>query len=177
MIETPLSIIEQISLKPDAHVADIGAGAGHYTLPLARMLQTGKGKVFAIDVREDHLQKIESDAGKEELDNISIVLSNAEEIHGTRLRDSSIDVVFLANMLFQVERKDKPVLFEEVYRILKVGGVVVIVDWTDSFGGLGPQPDHIVLPEDVRALAERQKFTFEKNIETGDHHYGMVFRK
>jgi hypothetical protein len=62
-------------------------------------------------------------------------------------------------------------------RITKSGGLILLVDWTDSFGGLGPQPRDIVSPEEAKEMFERYGATFVRDISAGAHHYGMVFKK
>jgi len=54
---------------------------------------------------------------------------------------------------------------------------VLVVDWTDSFGGLGPQPDDILSEDAARAMFEEVGLAFEKNIDAGEHHYGIIFKK
>jgi len=45
--QKPHDVIEALSLKPDAVVADIGAGTGYFAIRLASMLP--RGRVYAID--------------------------------------------------------------------------------------------------------------------------------
>ena len=50
---TPSRQLARLHLAPDAVVADVGAGPGFLTLPLARAVP--RGRVMATDVREDYL--------------------------------------------------------------------------------------------------------------------------
>src|SRR5215470_14968875 len=49
--QKPHEVIQALALKPDAVVADIGAGTGYFAVRLARMLP--KSKVYAVDVEPD----------------------------------------------------------------------------------------------------------------------------
>jgi ubiquinone/menaquinone biosynthesis C-methylase UbiE len=174
MFSQPEKNIEQFAVDPGMKVVDLGSGAGFYTLVLANFV--GKtGRVFAVDVQQDLLLKLKNEAFKKGIENIEIVWGDIDEENSTRLSDSSVDRVLVANTLFQVDDKDN--VAEEAYRILKPKCTAMIVDWTDSFGGLGPHTSRIVKPEQARVIFEKAGFTFLRDIRAGDHHYGMIFIK
>lgn len=175
MLASPDYIVKQFELPHHAHIADIGAGVGHFTRSLARNLIKEEGKLFAIDVQKDLLEKLRFEAEQEGFHDIHTIWGNAEKKHGTRLRDESIDGVVLANTLFQIE--DKEGLFEEIVRILKRGGHLYIVEWSDTFNGMGPQEDHLVSKEDLIELVQTYTLTLDKEIDAGEHHYGLIFHR
>ena len=47
------TVIAHLELAPDATIADVGAGPGYLTLPLARVVP--RGRVIATDIREAYL--------------------------------------------------------------------------------------------------------------------------
>ncbi len=174
MFSQPQKNIEQFGVDPGTKVADLGSGSGFYSLALAQAV--GKqGRVFAVDVQQDLLTKLKSEAMQHGFDNIEIIWGDVDEPHGTRLHDASVDRVILSNTLFQVDNKAN--VLQEAFRILKPKGRALIIDWSDSFGGLGPQPARIVKPEQARALCEQAGFTYVRDIQAGAHHYGIVFTK
>ena len=46
--QKPHEVIRALALKPDARVADLGAGTGYFAARLANMLP--KGRIYAVDV-------------------------------------------------------------------------------------------------------------------------------
>ena len=72
---------------------------------------------------------------------------------------------------------DKKSFAKEVYRIVKKGGKILVIDWTDSFRSMGPHPESIVVRDVAKKLFEECGFKFEKDIESGEHHYGIILRK
>ena len=174
MFSDPQKNLDQLGLSPDSYVADLGSGAGYYTIAAAKMV--GKmGRVYAVDVLKDMLQKIKNQAERAGLTNIEAIWGNVEKLGGTRLADATVNTVLVCNTLFQLEeKKDLPL---EAKRILKPKGRVLVVDWKESFGGMGPQPEHVVSPETARALFESAGFIFDREIKAGEHHYGMIFRR
>ena len=174
MFSSPQKNLEEFGISPGSHVADLGSGSGFYTLAAAKMVGE-KGRVYAVDVLKDMLAKLKNEAQRERLHNVETIWGNVERLGGTKLVDASVEIVLACNTLFQLEHKNDFPL--EVKRILKPKGRVLVIDWKESFGGMGPQPGHVVSEESARTLFEKAGFTFEKGISAGAHHYGIIFKK
>jgi len=174
MFLEPEKNLAQFHIDPGMKVADMGAGVGYYAFLIAELVGPS-GKVYALDVVKDLLEKLKSDAVARNLNNIEVVWCDLDEINGTTLHDYTVDRVVITNTLFQMENKDN--FIKEAYRILKPKGKMMLVDWSDSYAGLGPTVGEVVKPDAARVLCEHSGFVFEKEISAGDHHYGFVFKK
>lgn len=176
MFSDPVQIIENLPLLAGSHIADLGAGTGAYSIVLAQRVnaQAG-GKVFAVEVQKDLLDTIEKEAKEKKLTTITPVWGDAERSGGTRLRDGSIDIVVIANTLFQID--DKQGIATEAARIAKDGGVLLVVDWTDSFEGMGPHKDAVYTKEQAVELFGTHGFDIDREIDAGEHHYGIIMKK
>jgi ubiquinone/menaquinone biosynthesis C-methylase UbiE len=175
MFSDPNTIVAALPVPVGATVADLGAGTGAFSFLLAEKVGPN-GKVYACDVQKDILVRLENDARDRGIKNIQTVFSNVEIHQGTKLRDASIDWVIVANVLYQIE--DRPAFVKEIARIVKPGGAVLIVDWTESFGSLGPQPAMIVTQADAEKLFDSVGLhPTPLVINAGAHHYGVVFRR
>jgi len=176
MFSDPEKIVDQLGLEESttAIAADLGAGSGAYTIALAKRLKDS-GKVYAVEVQKDLVARLKNLAINQGLSNVEVVWGDIERQGATKLADRSVDLVTIANTVFQVE--DKEGMVGEVKRILKPGGRVLVVDWTSSFGGLGPEQSAVVSAKDAQDLFERGGFSFEKNIDAGANHYGLFMRK
>jgi ubiquinone/menaquinone biosynthesis C-methylase UbiE len=175
MFSEPQKNVEQFGIGTNMTVADLGAGSGFYTLAAARMMKGGNGKVYSIEVQRDLLGRIKDAADKEHLTNIEYLWANFEKLGGSKLHDHTVDRVILSNVLFQVE--DKLTALKEVDRILKPDGKVMVVDWTDSFGGMGPAPGDVFPETKAVELFGRNGFTKERDVDAGAHHYGIIFKR
>lgn len=169
----PQKIIESLSIvREGMKIADFGCGHGYFTLPLAR--KVGKnGKVFALDILSEALEAVTSQMKINGIENIEVKRCNLEKERGSRLEDSSCDVVLISNLLFQTEEDDK--IIKEAKRILKKGGKVIFIDWRPDVP-LGPVGKR-VKPEEAVGLFERENFKKERDFFTDHYHYGMVFTK
>lgn len=175
MSPTPLSLLSELELvSTGATVADLGSGIGTWTLPLARLVGPS-GRVYAVDIQKDLLGNIESKAREAGLSNIVYLWGDIETRGGSKIAESSVDVVVLGSVLFQSSAAYSIAL--EVKRILKSGGRVLVIEWKDSFGGIGPTPEMVVTPLALEKIFVEAGFTPVKNISVGEYHYGMILRK
>ena len=166
-------IVDQFDIKPNMAIADFGAGHGFFSVIFARKVGSS-GQVFAIDILPQTLEAIRSKAKLEGLFNIKIVRGNLEKPNGSTLEDESCDMVFIANVLFQVP--DKPGLINEADRVLKKDGELVVVEWK-PYIALGPQKERRLSEEELKQLIISKGFSESKSIDTGSHHYGFIFKK
>lgn len=174
MFSEPTKIIEQCGIQAGQEIADLGSGSGFYSLAAGRALMA-TGKVYAIDVQKDLLSKLKNQATKEGIYNLEVVWGDIEKPNGTKLRDSSVDLTMLCNVLFQIE--NKPGIIKEIKRILKPGGRTLLVDWGDSFGGIGPHAGSVVKKDVARDMFEKAGFHVDREIQAGSQHYGFIFKK
>lgn len=174
MFLNPEKNLFQTGVSKGSVVADFGAGAGYYTYVASNMVGE-EGKVYAIDVSSDMLRKISNESKQKNISNIHIVLADLEKEKGTGLKDESVDLVILANTFYSIARKDRVV--EEALRILRKKGRVLFVEWADKMAGLGPHAKNLVEKNYALTLFKKIGFVLDREIEAGDHHYGLVFRK
>lgn len=168
----PARNVVMLEIEPGATVADFGAGSGHYTLELARAVGE-RGHVYAVDVQPDLLRRIKNEAGRQSLQNIEIIVGDISRRHGTKLRDRSVDMVLMSNILFQTEHKEAAL--SEGHRILKPGGRLAIIDWSERALGIGPSPRHVYKREEALRDARACNFHFIDHFPAGAHHYGLLF--
>ncbi|MBI3631955.1 MAG: methyltransferase domain-containing protein [Candidatus Vogelbacteria bacterium] len=170
----PKENLINLDIKDGWKVADFGTGSGHYALELARRVGES-GRIYAVDVQKDLLTRLKNKARDEHLSNLEVVWADIDEVGGTKLADSSLDAVIISNVLFQSENKAN--LTKESARILRSGGEVMVIDWADSYGGLGPQPNQIFKASDAESLFVKNSFVLIKSFDAGEHHWGLMFKK
>jgi ubiquinone/menaquinone biosynthesis C-methylase UbiE len=170
MFLNPNNVLDQLELHDDMSAAEFGSGSGGFSIPLAKKLS--EGIVYAIDILAEPLSALKSRARLENIKNIRLIKSNLEKPNGSTLVADSLDLVVIPNVLFEIEDKNSIIL--EAKRVLKKRGLLVIIDWRE--GAMQGPAVKIAKPE-VLKLAEKNGFKYEKDIETGNYHYGLVFRK
>lgn len=155
-------------------VADLGAGSGFFTRAAARIVGE-QGRVWAVDAHRDMLPRLKNLGAAEGLHNIEVIHGDIESVGGSNLPAGHFDFCILTNVLFCTEHKAAAI--NEVKRLLKMGGRALVVDWADSFGGLGPHPDHVITATKARAMFEGAGLAFVQDVPAGSYHWGFLVRK
>ena len=174
MFSDPVKIVAQLWLQHGQTVVDLGAGTGYYSFASSPFVASS-GHIYAVDIQIDLLRRLKNEAINRKLNNVEIMIADLDSVHSTKLRDGSADWVFLCNVLFML--KDKDIILKEASRILKPTGKLLIVDWKESFGGMGPQAQYVVNEEMAQKITLANGFVVERSIPAGDHHYGLILKK
>lgn len=167
----PSEILKRVGLRLGARVADFGSGSGHFALAAAKLVGE-EGRIYAVDVQHDLLTRLKKEARGKVPGSLEILWGDLEKPGGSKLATQSVDLVVASNILFQLDHKSG--MFQEAKRVLKPKGKLVLIDWTDSFGGMGPQPQDVVTLTHARKLAEEAGFVMEGEFPAGDHHWGAT---
>ena len=171
MFSDPAANLAKLGLSHGQKVVDIGAGSGFYSVEAAKLVGAA-GRVYAVDVQKDLLERLRNLGSKQGLRNIEVVWGNAEKIGGTKLREEIADRIVASNVLFQIVKPDDFAL--EMKRILKPGGKILIVDWSE-LSPIGPKT--LVSSVKAQSLFEQNGFALDQSWNAGDHHYGLVMTK
>ncbi len=169
MFLNPEKIINDINLPNNITVADFGCGSGGFTVPLSEHLTNGR--VIAVDVQEEPLSALKSRAAS--FNNIKIIKGDLEKINGSKIEDESVDMVFLVNIIFQIEEVEN--IITEARRVLKPEGEILIIDWKED-APHGPEQGRLPVSA-IQDLAESLRFEKEKEFEAGVYHYGLLMKK
>jgi len=166
-------IVQALALTEGMHVGDFGCGSGYFTIEAAKAVGES-GRVYAVDVQEGPLEAVTSRAQSLGLENVMPVHADLEKLGGTNIPSDALDVVLLANVLFQSHAKDQ--IIQEAKRTLKKGGRLLIIDWAKGAGG--PLPDeHRSEPAAIREMVSGLQLHFDTDIEAGPFYFGMQFTK
>lgn len=164
----------QMGVCPGMSIADFGSGSGEIAIKMAKVVGE-KGTITALDVMTSALESVQAKAKHEGLQNIVPVRANLEIVGGSKLADSSQDGVFLANILWQSQKKSE--VLAEAARVLKHNGTLAAIEWKKDAKGLGPPDELRISQEDLQALIKGAGLTFVSIFAGGDFHYGLLAKK
>jgi len=116
-------IVAALGLTSGMAVADIGAGTGLFTHPIAEKVGP-KGRVYAVDIAQPFLAHIAGDAKKRGHDHVVTILSTQES---TGLPERSVDLVFLSDVYHHLEKPES--ILASIHRALRPGGTMVVIDF------------------------------------------------
>lgn len=140
----PVEVLTFLGLQEGITALDVYAAGGYYTFILSRAVGPG-GIVYAqnspraLRYDEDRTDMTQGDAlaGKIEKGNLSNVIRIDQAISDTGLPDASIDFILVSQILHDYYNSNPArahALLVELYRLLKPGGIVGIIDHTGVEG-------------------------------------------
>jgi precorrin-6B methylase 2/rhodanese-related sulfurtransferase len=115
-------VLKALGVQPGALVADVGAGAGFYTVRLARAVGD-TGRVFALDIDPTVLRNLRTRVEREALRNVEIVEGTT---NNPRLPEGQLDAALIVNAYH--EMKEYESMLGHLRRALKPGGRLVILE-------------------------------------------------
>jgi predicted methyltransferase len=165
--QKPHQVIQALALKPDAVVADIGAGTGYFATRLAHMVP--EGRVYAVDTEPDMVKHLGERARRDGLKNLSAVAGAPND---PRLPQKA-DVVLLVDVYHHIGEREK--YFSKVAGNLKPGGRVAIIDFRmDS--PEGPPKAARIEPDRVKAEMKRAGYEIVQEHSFLPRQYFLIFQ-
>jgi predicted methyltransferase len=145
--QKPEQIMDALAIADGAAVADIGAGAGWFTIHLARRVGPN-GVVYAQDVQRQMLEAIRRRVEREGLKNVRTLLGEDSDPH---LPAKSLDAVLVVDVYPEVA--SRVAFLRNVAAALKPGGRIGIVNYKPGGGGPGPDAQDRIESAQVEADA------------------------
>ena len=116
------AIFDTIGIKNGDAVADIGCHEGYLSVRLAKRV-TAKGKVYAVDVRNDRLKALKENLKDRKLTNVEVILGDYDN---PKLPKNSLDVVIIMDTYHEMD--DYLAILKHVHTALKPKGKLVIIE-------------------------------------------------
>ncbi len=173
----PDNLIELIAPRNGDRVADFGAGAGFFAIPLAKAVKP-RGRLYAIDINPNNLSIIRGKAKLEKVERyVELVEANVESGAGLELKAASLDAVVMSSVLSQFE--DKDAVIGQAVKLLKPHGYLVVFEWHQRDMLLGPAAQARIAKEEVinRLFKNGWKVSLHKDVDVGFYHYCLIFTK
>ena len=126
MLQPPGLLIERSGIQSGMKVLEIGPGSGAFTTFAARAVGE-KGKVYALDIQKEMLDKLQAKLERPEnrdIHNIEVFNKSAYELP---FEFSSLDLVYMVSVFQEIPDRDKTL--KEVERVLKSGGILAISEF------------------------------------------------
>jgi ubiquinone/menaquinone biosynthesis C-methylase UbiE len=163
-------VLSLLPIQPYHTVADIGAGPGYFTIPLAKYLFDGK--VYALDVQQEMLDATKTALESIRLTNTELLLSEETKLP---LEKSSLDGALMAFVL--QEANDRKGLLKDANRALCNGGWLAILEWYKKETESGPPVAQRIDEADMLKLVTAAGFRFTARHEVNKDQYMLILRK
>jgi SAM-dependent methyltransferase len=150
--QKPELIMDALKIADSAHVADIGAGGGFFTVRLARRVGPN-GKVYAQDIQQPMLEAIKRRVTREGLQNVETRLSTETNLN---LPAGALDAVLIVDTYQEIDDEPARVaVLRGLAQTLKENGRIGMVNYKPGSGGPGPEPQRRIESAVAEAEARR----------------------
>jgi ubiquinone/menaquinone biosynthesis C-methylase UbiE len=135
--------ITRLKIRPGDVIADIGAGTGLFSVPLAKAASAG-GVVYAVDIEQGLLDHIATQAKELQATNVHTVLGKFTD---PNLPKTNVDLAFINDVLHHIE--DRPGYLKNLARYLKPSGRIVIIDYIPNLSPHKEDPALLVSKDEA----------------------------
>lgn len=165
--QKPHEVIKALALKPNAVIADIGAGTGYFSVRFANM--TPQGRVYGVDTEPEMVKHLAERAKREGLKNLTAVAGKP----GDPGIPERADLIILVDVYHHVEGREG--YFRSLQKALRPGGRVAVIDFRmDS--PVGPPQSARIAPDAVKAEMKRAGYVLAQEHAFLPNQYFLVFK-
>jgi ubiquinone/menaquinone biosynthesis C-methylase UbiE len=148
VFQKPDEVMKAFELRPGLRVADIGAGSGYFTIPVAKAVGT-TGTVLAIDISPEMICYLDKRVQAEQLSNVKLVKVEKDD---PQLPAAGIDLILMVDTIHYIQNRGE--YARKLRTGLAPGGRVVVIDyipkpWAER--PWGPTPEQQVSREQIDA--------------------------
>jgi ubiquinone/menaquinone biosynthesis C-methylase UbiE len=118
-------VVHALEIKPGMRIADLGAGTGLFSLPLAKAAGPS-GKVYAIDVDPGLLGIVSEKAGAAGVTNIQTVVAGRTDANVPE----PVDLIFICDTMHHLP--DQADYVKQLDKFLRAGGRVAVIDFLEG---------------------------------------------
>ena len=169
--QKPERVLRALDVRRGHVIADVGAGPGFWTLPLARRVGP-RGHVFALDPEPAALAALRRRLANAGVRNVTPVLNDDA---APMLPDNACDLAVIVNVYHHFA---KPARFlRRMVRCLKRGGRLVNIDWADRDTPKGPPADRRIPPAVFLRHARRAGLELVAEHRFLPYQYFLILRR
>ena len=121
--EAVSKLMPSLEIKAGDVVADLGAGSGHHTVRLAKLVGAA-GKVYAVDIQKEMIFMLGNRLKKEKIANVTLIHNTEKD---PKLPADAIDMILMVDVYHELSYPYEVMV--ELVKSLKPGGRLVFVEF------------------------------------------------
>jgi arsenite methyltransferase len=162
-------IVARLQLKPGQVVADLGAGTGVFSLPIAQTVGP-TGKVYAVEIDPGLVDYIGRKIKDQKVANVQAVLGKPGD---PALPAPDVDLAFMHDVLHHVE--DRAGYLKQAARYIKPGGRFALIELDAKTGAHREDPKLQVTKDQVKAWMAAAGLVASEDLDLPDGKWFMVY--
>ena len=164
-------IVSKLGLKPGQVVADLGAGTGLFSIPMAKAVAPA-GRLYAVEIDKGFMPIIEGKAGDAKLSNVKTVLG---EFADPKIPAQNVDLAFMHDVLHHVE--DRAGYLKSAAKYVKPSGRFVLIDYRADQSPHKDQPNLIVSEDQATTWMKAAGFGKVEKVSLFPDKYFLIFSR
>jgi ubiquinone/menaquinone biosynthesis C-methylase UbiE len=153
---------------------DLACGVGNYSIEIAKIIGN-EGTVYAVDLWQEGIKVLDQKIYRFGNTNIHTIM--AFICKNLPLYQITIDSCLMATVVHDLPASGQKTSLEEVARILKVGGVLNIIEFKKIDKGPGPPLAVRMAEEQIESLVTPFGFKRVQWSEVGEFNYLLQYKK
>ncbi len=167
--EAPAKAIGLLGLTPGQTVADIGAGSGYFSLPMARLVGP-TGRVYAVDIQQRMLDIIAGKLKDAALPNVTLVLGAPDD---PKLPPGSLDLALMVDVYHELHAPQQ--VLQHLRAALKPGGRLVLLEYREEDPRVPIQRLHKMSVATAKLEVEHEGFVLRQVLRDLPWQHVLIF--
>lgn len=163
-------IIRNLPIDEDDVVADIGAGTGYFSFPIAE--RAPRGKVLAVDIQQEMLDIIEARKAAGAAANVEGILGTEDD---PRLPEAGVDLILIVDAYHEFSHPFE--MGTAMTRSLKPGGQLVLIEYRGEDRRVPIKPLHKMTEKQARSEMAAVGLEWVRTENFLPQQHFMVFRR
>ncbi len=163
-------LIDRLPLDADDVVADIGAGTGYFSFPMAERVPDGR--VLAVDIQQEMLDIITARAAESGVENVEPVLGTVMD---PRLPAGGVDLVLIVDAYHEFSHPRE--MGAAIAEALRPGGRLVLIEYRGEDPRVPIKRLHKMTEKQAKAEMAAIGLEWERTRDFLPQQHFLVFRK
>ena len=161
-------VLSHLDISEGQTIMDAGCGDGYMAQEFAALVKS-TGRVYAMDADDEAIANLKKAS---ETNTLEPVVGDITE--KTNLAESSIDLIYISNVMHGFSESQTAGFVKEVQRLLKSGGTLAVLEFKKEETPHGPPLEIRISPQELRKMVPLKP---KRMADIGKSSYLQLFEK